>query len=200
MGVSAFGALYCGPAGRLWIELLTPPGTADNLATYERGRFTRLDTRDRAGALWFARFGEGLACWEHHQVTLFSTAQGLLTATINGLIEDTQGIVWMTSKVGVYRISQDELQKLAGGDATQVRWRRFTKRDGDLLRLQLEDDGAGFDAAAAEQRGPGLGLGLTGMAERVKLAGGTFDLALTPGTGTRVRIILPLPPTESSAR
>lgn len=66
------------------------------------------------------------------------------------------------------------------------------KHDGDQVRLQLSDDGAGFDPAALLERGGGLGL--TGMDERVRLLGGQFEIVSTPGRGTRLRATVPLPP------
>ncbi|GII84009.1 hypothetical protein Ssi03_19990 [Sphaerisporangium siamense] len=54
-------------------------------------------------------------------------------------------------------------------------------------RLVVADDGRGF-AAGAE------GFGLTGMRERVRLAGGHLDLATGPGAGTRITITIPRAP------
>ena len=43
-------------------------------------------------------------------------------------------------------------------------------------------------------------LGLAGMGERVRLLGGEFSLASTPGDGTRVSVVLPewLPSTPAA--
>jgi PAS domain S-box-containing protein len=62
--------------------------------------------------------------------------------------------------------------------------------EGDGIRLRVEDDGVGFsDAAGASPPGH---LGLTTMRERAEIAGGTFLVRSTPGTGTCVEIRLPL--------
>ena len=58
--------------------------------------------------------------------------------------------------------------------------------------LLVQDDGAGFDPDHLEQAGALPRLGLTGMAERARLLGGTLDLDSTPGWGTRVRASIPL--------
>ena len=55
--------------------------------------------------------------------------------------------------------------------------------------LEIVDDGIGFDPA-----GSGGGFGLAGMAERVALAGGTFEVDSAPGAGTTVRVRLPISP------
>lgn len=52
--------------------------------------------------------------------------------------------------------------------------------------LEVEDDGIGFDAAAACEQGGGLGL--RGMQERVTRLGGTLYLDSAPNAGTRVRV------------
>jgi signal transduction histidine kinase len=57
------------------------------------------------------------------------------------------------------------------------------------VSLIVEDDGRGFDATAALKSGR---LGLLGMQERAKLAGGTFEIESTPGRGTTVFVRIPL--------
>jgi signal transduction histidine kinase len=66
---------------------------------------------------------------------------------------------------------------------------------GDMLRLEVADTGAGFDAGQAEPR-PG-GFGLAQVRERVATAyGGRGRVSITssPGAGTRVVLELPLAP------
>ncbi|MFL5579265.1 MAG: PAS domain S-box protein, partial [Gemmatimonadaceae bacterium] len=57
--------------------------------------------------------------------------------------------------------------------------------------MVVDDDGRGFDAAAAE-RGDGGRLGLIGARERVALIGGTLTVESAPGAGTSVFVRLPL--------
>ncbi len=52
------------------------------------------------------------------------------------------------------------------------------------LQVEIADRGRGFDSAAA--LGWRDSLGLAGLAERVRLAGGTFDLFSQAGRGTRL--------------
>ena len=59
-------------------------------------------------------------------------------------------------------------------------------RRGGELELSICDDGCGFDPAA-----PHTGFGLTGMAERVELAGGRLEITSAPGEGTALRAVLP---------
>jgi two-component system sensor histidine kinase UhpB len=59
-------------------------------------------------------------------------------------------------------------------------------RDGDLLRVEVRDDGAGLPKA------PNGGLGLRGMAERVGALGGTLAIANRPEGGARLSATLRL--------
>jgi signal transduction histidine kinase len=70
---------------------------------------------------------------------------------------------------------------------------RVTLRDEpDALQLVVEDDGVGFDpAAVARSAQRGEHLGLLGMTERVRSAGGTIELDARPGAGSRIAVRIP---------
>lgn len=85
---------------------------------------------DPADALWLARFGFGLSRWEHGTFTHFTPDEGLPTATINGILDDRHGFLWMTSKQGVHRISQNDLARFIRGSHDDVIWEHFTEKDG----------------------------------------------------------------------
>jgi two-component system, NarL family, sensor histidine kinase UhpB len=94
-------------------------------------------------------------------------------------------------QTAVYRILQEALANVsrhAGATAVSVE----INADDDRLELRVRDDGAGFDPAALARRsngdGPGAGLGLSGMAERARLAGGELDVRSAPGGGTTVTL------------
>jgi signal transduction histidine kinase/ligand-binding sensor domain-containing protein len=58
----------------------------------------------------------------------------------------------------------------------------------EAARLQVADDGIGFDPAAVRKAG---GLGLRGMEERAEEMGGTWSVDSSPGTGTTVTVVVP---------
>lgn len=59
--------------------------------------------------------------------------------------------------------------------------------------IEVEDDGKGFDLAALSRTTDrGRGLGLMGMRERVALFYGSMTIDTAPGSGTRLRIEVPL--------
>ena len=62
----------------------------------------------------------------------------------------------------------------------------------DALRLVVEDDGRGFDMAAADGVSNGKRYGVLGMHERVGGLGGTCRVDSRPGGGTRIEAFLPL--------
>ncbi len=57
------------------------------------------------------------------------------------------------------------------------------------LRVEIEDDGKGFDVGAINlQSDEPKGLGLLGMEERITILGGKFDIESHPGRGTHLTI------------
>jgi two-component system sensor histidine kinase UhpB len=91
-------------------------------------------------------------------------------------------------QTALYRVTQEALANVsrhAGATVVEVDVRVAP----ELIELHVRDDGEGFHPAAvarAETDGPGAGLGLNGMAERARLAGGELDVRSAPGGGTSV--------------
>jgi two-component system sensor histidine kinase NreB len=63
----------------------------------------------------------------------------------------------------------------------------LSKEDQTIV-LGVEDDGKGFDVEKGLSRHQ---LGLIGMQERTKLAGGLFSLSSQMGRGTTIRAVWP---------
>lgn len=87
-------------------------------------------------------------------------------------------------KTAAYRLVQEALTNVAKHARANL-VRVSVEYDGDEVRLRVEDDGRGFDAAE-----PAAGFGLLGMRERVELLGGELDVA-TSGQGTLVSARFP---------
>jgi two-component system sensor histidine kinase UhpB len=91
-----------------------------------------------------------------------------------------------------YRIVQEALTNVArhsGAKAAAV----LLRRDGDRLRIRVQDAGSGFSpqailSATDEDRG----LGLRVMRDRVEFVNGRFSIRSAPGEGTVVDADLPL--------
>ena len=63
------------------------------------------------------------------------------------------------------------------------------------LRIEVIDDGIGFDAAGIDARG----LGLASMRDRAAAVRGTLHVISTPGSGTVVRLDVPLTGASAAA-
>jgi signal transduction histidine kinase len=88
----------------------------------------------------------------------------------------------------VYRLVQEALTNVvkhaqAGRIDLQIQGRE------GRLDVLVSDDGQGFDPLGRHR-----GFGLTGMRERVELAGGELQIESRPGAGTRVMASVPLVP------
>jgi signal transduction histidine kinase len=100
-------------------------------------------------------------------------------------------------EVALYRIAQECVQNVVKHSRALVATVAFTVRDG-LTRLEIRDDGVGFDTAQVGVRldaDPGLpssGYGMLSMAERAELVGGTIEVRSRPGAGTAVTVIVPI--------
>lgn len=73
------------------------------------------------------------------------------------------------------------------------------RRNDQVVTLLVQDDGVGFDVMLQRQRARGgKTIGLLGMEERVRLAGGVLEIASAPGQGTRLELRFPLTDQDQS--
>jgi signal transduction histidine kinase len=63
------------------------------------------------------------------------------------------------------------------------------------VRVQVEDEGVGFEPGVV--MGAGASSGLHGIRERALLLGGDYEFKSAPGRGARITVDLPLPPSRS---
>jgi signal transduction histidine kinase len=85
----------------------------------------------------------------------------------------------------VYRLVQESLNNVSRHGGTD-RARVDVIEDGKMLRVRIADKGEGFDPRVKTE-----GFGLTGMRERVTLAGGTLEVQSSPGKGTTIVASVP---------
>jgi two-component system, NarL family, sensor histidine kinase UhpB len=105
-------------------------------------------------------------------------------------VEGIDGRLGEEIQIAVYRIVQECLTNVArhaGASTVDVLLKVNDTVDPPVLRLQVRDDGRGFDPAATPR-----GLGLAGMRERVESLGGEMRIAATGGVD--IRIAIPLEP------
>jgi signal transduction histidine kinase len=90
--------------------------------------------------------------------------------------------------LGLYRIAQEALANVVRHAVARGVHVTLLAAAG-TVRLTMEDDGAGFDPAAARRAG---GLGLVSLEERARLLGGRCHIDSAPGAGTRIDVAVPL--------
>jgi signal transduction histidine kinase len=88
----------------------------------------------------------------------------------------------------VFRVAQEALNNIAKHAAAHSVLLRLVARSGQL-QLDVMDDGQGCDPERAVRAG---GSGLGGMRERLRLYDGRLELHSAPGTGTRLRAVVPV--------
>jgi signal transduction histidine kinase/streptogramin lyase len=87
------------------------------------------------------------------------------------------------SRISFYPIVQECLNNIvkhSGASEAKV----SIGRAGGQVVMSISDNGRGFLAGAKVSAGSKSGFGLTGMAERASLLGGSFEIRSTPGNGT----------------
>jgi signal transduction histidine kinase len=92
------------------------------------------------------------------------------------------------ARVALYRLLQESLAN-AFRHAECKDCTVLLKGDADCLTLEICDKGPGFDPEEAAKKGR---LGLRGMRQRVEVLGGKFELSSVLGSGTMIRVSLPL--------
>lgn len=105
-------------------------------------------------------------------------------------IDAKLGEAALALKITLYRVIRESLANCwrhAQPAVPEVRV-QYCGRD---VVVEISDQGNGFDPAAALASGR---LGLLLMRERVRLAGGVFEIDSAPGRGTLIRARIPLPP------
>lgn len=100
------------------------------------------------------------------------------------------------TEVMVYRLVQECFNNIAKHSAADTVNLSLGSDDG-VLKLNVEDNGIGFDIDEAMARQESYGL--AGMKERVALLGGQFEVRSSPATGQGTRIMIQLPiPSEAT--
>ncbi len=86
----------------------------------------------------------------------------------------------------LYRVAQEALRNVSKHARTKRAAVSLQVGAGSAV-LTVKDWGVGFDPASAHLRG----LGIVGMGERVRLAGGSFDVKSGPGHGAEIEVRIP---------
>jgi ligand-binding sensor domain-containing protein/signal transduction histidine kinase len=86
---------------------------------------------DSGGRLWIGTAGRGLACVDRNQLSHWDAATGFPDNDVFGVLPDTNGVVWVATGKGIFRVENC----LPGSAATNL----------PIARLILESESAGRD-------------------------------------------------------
>jgi signal transduction histidine kinase len=99
----------------------------------------------------------------------------------------------MSKQTLIFYIAEEAINNACKYAQANHIWVRMKDYDTDLVMLEVQDDGVGFDkehvVSSYDQRGS---LGLKNMNERTEMVNGIFNLESAVGKGTIVRVLIPL--------
>ena len=102
-------------------------------------------------------------------------------------IENIDKLFTSEEEMSIYRIVQESLNNiLKHAEADEVKIN--IRKTGQLLTVKIRDDGRGFETNGVGSSSKKEGFGLLGMAERIKILGGTHTIESILGKGTNVII------------
>ena len=132
---------------------------------------------------------EGLIGALKHHTAVLRSRHGI---TVEEVIAGEPTMSW-ESKQALYRIAQEALHN-AGRHARATRVRVALNQDDAEIRLEVWDNGVGFDPQGEH---PGH-FGLNTMRERATELGGRLEIESRPEAGTKIRAIIPASRSNSS--
>lgn len=107
------------------------------------------------------------------------------------VVDDQVGSLPTTVEVALLRIAQGALANVRQ-HADACRTVVTLGGDADVVRLDVRDDGRGFDPSAPIVPSQSGGYGLNAMRARTEETGGRFAVESAPGEGTTVQVEIPL--------
>jgi len=141
--------------------------------------------RDVATALRPAALDLGILPGVEWLVGEFQRRNGIAcTVSVTG----REIVVGEDRSIVLFRILQESLTNISR-HAKARKVEILIDHDAEHIRLDVQDDGVGFDVDAAQGRKT---FGLLGMRERAIILRGEMNITSTPGRGTRVSVSMPI--------
>jgi signal transduction histidine kinase len=114
----------------------------------------------------------------------------------NVIVEAEENVISeleMSKQTIIFYIAEEAINNACKYAQANHIWVRMKDYDKDLVMLEVQDDGVGFDKSnvesSYEQRGS---LGLKNMNERAEMVNGIFRLESAIGKGTIIRVLIPM--------
>jgi signal transduction histidine kinase len=99
--------------------------------------------------------------------------------------------------LSLYRFAQEAITNAAKhAEATEVQV--TLGQDSDMITLRVADNGRGFRSQQLDQDSPKVGVGLTGMVERLEMVNGRMQIESSPGQGSVITALVPNSVVEGS--
>lgn len=114
-------------------------------------------------------------------------------------VEDIDGLFEKDAEIHVYRIVQEAVTNVVKHSAATEATVVIKKRTG-MISLSIRDNGRGFDPVKLSSQPQKFSYGLTGIAERVRILGGTLNIESQPGEGSNLTVEIPLPTFSNDTR
>lgn len=107
---------------------------------------------------------------------------------VSGDLAQIDGLLSQEAETSLYRIVQEGLSNVVKHSAATTA-RVEIKKNGTQLVITVQDDGCGISPPSAERNGHSdPGFGLVGIAERVRMLGGSHTIDSGPERGTRLTV------------
>jgi two-component system, sensor histidine kinase LadS len=163
-----------------------------------RGELEKIGELVKSSLAAVREIAHGLAPHQLEHLGLSAALEALVEAVaetedfrLEGMVYEIDGLLPKAGEIALYRIVQESLTNIlrhanAKNAALHVRYA------GKEIRLTVMDDGCGFDAGASPAARGRSGIGLAGIAERVRILRGRFRVVTAPGRGTRLEVALPV--------
>jgi len=107
-------------------------------------------------------------------------------------VEDIDGLFEKDEEIHLYRIVQEAVTNVVKHSAATEATIVIKKRTG-MLSVSIRDNGRGFDPVKSSSQPHKFNYGLNGIAERVRILGGTLRIESQPGEGSDLTVEIPLP-------
>jgi signal transduction histidine kinase/ligand-binding sensor domain-containing protein len=108
--------------------------------------------------------------------------------TISCELDDIDGVFPPADEITIYRIIQESLNNVVKHAGANEAWVAVRCHE-DRVEILVRDNGQGFSPSLSSGRAAtGGGFGLKGIAERVRMLGGTHGIESGPGRGTTVAV------------
>ncbi|HSH16686.1 MAG TPA: triple tyrosine motif-containing protein, partial [Verrucomicrobiae bacterium] len=75
---------------------------------------------DSRGTLWAGTLGGGLSGWNGSRFVTLTTREGLAHNSVEQLLEDDRGYLWLGTRIGLMRISLDQLHEFLASDRAAI--------------------------------------------------------------------------------